>query len=682
MDPVHVIVNADDLGYHARRDDAIIHAFQNGVVTSASLMVNGFAAVSAVKKAKLANLPMGLHLNVTEGAPVSPAASIPSLVVDHGERGALFLGKEGFWDACRSNRVDKEDVAREAVAQIKRFLKLTGAYPRHVDGHQHAHVAPGVAEALAPVLKAYDVKTTRLPSENVPPSGKRFYADVIACSRDARPTYADAGIATTDFFVGMGVMGGNMVPFARVANHFRRNVFRARAGEGGGVFLEFMVHPGWVPLVGDGGAGGCGAGVDEFCKSKERETELEVLESPGLAAFFEAERFVLSDWSDLARRVVSNREPRNPSVVLAIVAALEPRTGNETSALRWRDMLSKYYGIVLVDTRASSGNAEKTLTDLSESCSCFGKRLLVLALNAKRAKRVLRPGSKIPYICIAGGTDVNEQSSINECEDILRNASEIVVFTNDMMKKIVSLSQFNEPTRANVSVVPQSIDIQEVSSSRLTVDGGRGWLRKKCNFPESCRGLLVLLPAGIRAVKDPAYLIDALQAWNSELAGEKTTSSGASAVKLVLIGPIRDEGLYESLKSRESDSFMIHEEVSRALLLEAIAEADVVVNTSVSEGMSSALLEAMAAETLVIARDIPANRELLVGPASSSLDCGILFQSPEDFVSVTKNIFQKDQEERRARLIKNAKSLLLKRHTQDQECASYREIVDRLVDAN
>ena len=192
----------------------------------------------------------------------------------------------------------------------------------------------------------------------------------------------------------------------------------------------------------------------------------------------------------------------------------------------------------------------------------------------------------------------------------------------------------------------------------------------------------MLLPAGIRAVKDPAYLIDALQAWNSELAGEKTTSSGASAVKLVLIGPIRDEGLYESLKSRESDSFMIHEEVSRALLLEAIAEADVVVNTSVSEGMSSALLEAMAAETLVIARDIPANRELLVGPASSSLGCGILFQSPEDFVSVTKNIFQKDQEERRARLIKNAKSLLLKRHTQDQECASYREIVDRLVDAN
>ena len=51
LKPINVIFNADDLGYHHLRDDAIIEAKLNGVVTSASLMVNGKSAASAVGKA-------------------------------------------------------------------------------------------------------------------------------------------------------------------------------------------------------------------------------------------------------------------------------------------------------------------------------------------------------------------------------------------------------------------------------------------------------------------------------------------------------------------------------------------------------------------------------------------------------------------------------------------------------
>ena len=64
--------------------------------------------------------------------------------------------------------------------------------------------------------------------------------------------------------------------------------------------------------------------------------------------------------------------------------------------------------------------------------------------------------------------------------------------------------------------------------------------------------------------------------------------------RLILVGPIRDQELYQRLKAKESECFRIHPPVSRAKILMAMEEADVVVNTSLSEGMSSAILEAMS----------------------------------------------------------------------------------------
>ena len=54
---------------------SILYAFEHGVVTQASLMVNGASAVTAVAKAKRASLPLGLHLNLSEGRPLSPPDS-------------------------------------------------------------------------------------------------------------------------------------------------------------------------------------------------------------------------------------------------------------------------------------------------------------------------------------------------------------------------------------------------------------------------------------------------------------------------------------------------------------------------------------------------------------------------------------------------------------------------------
>ena len=65
-----LIVNADDLGYDPAINRGIVEAMRQGVVTSATLMVN--LPHSAEGAAQAHGLAVGLHLNLARGAPVSP----------------------------------------------------------------------------------------------------------------------------------------------------------------------------------------------------------------------------------------------------------------------------------------------------------------------------------------------------------------------------------------------------------------------------------------------------------------------------------------------------------------------------------------------------------------------------------------------------------------------------------
>ena len=50
---------------------------------------------------------------------------------------------------------------------MERFVSLVGRKPSYVDGHQHVHVYPHFAEAIAIVFDEYGVTKTRFPSEDM-----------------------------------------------------------------------------------------------------------------------------------------------------------------------------------------------------------------------------------------------------------------------------------------------------------------------------------------------------------------------------------------------------------------------------------------------------------------------------------------------------------------------------------
>lgn len=136
-----LLLSADDYGLTRGIDAAIAGLVQAGRLGAFSCLSNGPAwqrdapAVAGLRSRAQA----GLHFNLTEGRPLSPALasvwpqmpSLPRLLVD------AHLG-----------RLPLAAVADELAAQWQAFVVASGAAPDFIDGHQHVHHLPGVRGLL------------------------------------------------------------------------------------------------------------------------------------------------------------------------------------------------------------------------------------------------------------------------------------------------------------------------------------------------------------------------------------------------------------------------------------------------------------------------------------------------------------------------------------------------------
>src|SRR5262245_50095063 len=79
--PRRLVVNADDFGRSDCINHAVIRAFREGILTTASLMVNEPACEEAVRLAREnPRLGVGLHLSFLFGASALDHSQIPGLV--------------------------------------------------------------------------------------------------------------------------------------------------------------------------------------------------------------------------------------------------------------------------------------------------------------------------------------------------------------------------------------------------------------------------------------------------------------------------------------------------------------------------------------------------------------------------------------------------------------------------
>jgi len=163
-----LIVNADDFGLTAGVNQAIMEAHQDGLISSTSLLANGEAFVNALAASRQApRLGVGIHLNLTEGKPVAPASSVPSLT-----NGCGFFARKpaGLWRAMLLGRVSVVEIERELRAQIEKVLAAHMA-PTHLDSHKHVHALPELGKMSLKLARQYGIRAIRCMAETGPALG-------------------------------------------------------------------------------------------------------------------------------------------------------------------------------------------------------------------------------------------------------------------------------------------------------------------------------------------------------------------------------------------------------------------------------------------------------------------------------------------------------------------------------
>lgn len=155
-----LIVNADDLGL--TDNQAIVEGHTRGIITSASLLANGLAFESAVTLACAhPTLGVGVHLNLTEGSPVSDPSRVPSLVDGDG---AFYSGPLAIATRIMQRKISLAAVERELRAQIEMVL-AAGVRATHLDSHKHIHLLPPVFNLVIKLAQEYQIQCVRRPVE-------------------------------------------------------------------------------------------------------------------------------------------------------------------------------------------------------------------------------------------------------------------------------------------------------------------------------------------------------------------------------------------------------------------------------------------------------------------------------------------------------------------------------------
>jgi hopanoid biosynthesis associated protein HpnK len=289
----NLIVNADDLGWTEGVNRGIAEAHRHGIVTSTSVLANGRAFAQAVELVeRMQALGVGVHLNLSDGAPVAKLEQVKSLVND---RGMLKGGPESLLLRMARRGLVLEQVEREWDAQIQR-VRDAGIQPTHLDGHKHVHMLPGLFEIALRLGKRHGIGAVRIAHEASPlrsalSAGEQQHAGVVMkqgvqarglklLARDAREMAERAGIATADYFCGI----------AQTGELTREGVAKLLESLPEGT-TELMCHPGYVDA--------------ELEKSAtrlqhSRQTELEILTDTSIRKLVASQGIRLIDYGLVA----------------------------------------------------------------------------------------------------------------------------------------------------------------------------------------------------------------------------------------------------------------------------------------------------------------------------------------------------------------------------------------------
>lgn len=267
-------------------------------------------------------------------------------------------------------------------------------------------------------------------------------------------------------------------------------------------------------------------------------------------------------------------------VLFLLPCALDAHRGNTTTAMRLADELQRRgYDVALQE-------AATVEADQAPSAD------LLVAFHANLsgpAGALLAAAWKVPFVVLFTGTDLNGKPTASS-KEILAQADAVVALGRSAARRARDL-------------YPDLGDRLHTIAQGVSPIAYQPGMRMPDDAPEHDSATpIVLLPAGMRAIKDPLRAIEALTALQTEIPD----------LQLWLLGPILEEAYGQALTAKAETLSWVHllGPRPRQDLLPLYRRANLVLSTSKSEGGApNALLEAGLIGKPVLASSIPAHRE-------------------------------------------------------------------------
>ncbi|CAG5135540.1 unnamed protein product [Candidula unifasciata] len=251
---------------------------------------------------------------------------------------------------------------------------------------------------------------------------------------------------------------------------------------------------------------------------------------------------------------------------------------------------------------------------------------VMIGIHALRTGAFMKD-SYLPYILILGGTDINvfceDPVSMGLMTQAVYRARFVVCFSKVDQKRAMWLWPAIQPHK--MKVIPQAVKTDPSSFCLQTyLDNHHPGLMS--GYSAGFKPIIFAFIGGIRPVKNPLFLVPAFQDWHAR----------NNRIIYLIVGPKLDATftatVFEpAIKKRPGIVYIPGLPVEDAHAV--ISQSFALVNTSDSEGMCLAILEAMHLGIPVLARDCPANKAII-----SDSHTGHLFDSPETFLEKAEEL--------------------------------------------
>jgi predicted glycoside hydrolase/deacetylase ChbG (UPF0249 family) len=269
-----LIITADDFNADAERNRGIVEASDKGILTTTSVISNLPLDSGTVTALKNSFNCIGVHLNITKGAPLSSDSK--TLVDKNGQ----FFDRQTAWKKALSKLYDHNELLSEFSAQVEMLLD-NGIVPDHIDSNNHLHVFPVFADITAQITNKYKIKFIRLPKETFYFSDINFSKTFIkkyfvySLSLIAKKFFVKSGLGFTDYFNGIAV------PSLLSKESMLKFIKHLPPGT-----TELMCHPGY-------------SSTDNPFSNSDREKELLILTDKDIMSEIKMNNIELISFSDI-----------------------------------------------------------------------------------------------------------------------------------------------------------------------------------------------------------------------------------------------------------------------------------------------------------------------------------------------------------------------------------------------